>query len=92
MNDRQVVKNLLQALTDRLLYSSPDFAAALKHFDIKTAYQGTLGNPDFAGLREASFYVDVFSAEHPKGRRFTFDTPDDASAFFEGVKDEVVEL
>ncbi|WP_337263709.1 MULTISPECIES: hypothetical protein [unclassified Serratia (in: enterobacteria)] len=89
MNDRQIVSNLLQALTDKLLYSAPEFAAALAHFDIKTTYQGVKGDPDWAGLfgHKGCFYVDVFSAEHPKGQRYEFDHPDDAAAFATGVRE-----
>lgn len=89
MNDRQVVQNLLQAMTDKLLISSTEFVAALTHFDIKTTYQGVKGDPAWAGLfgHKECFYVDVFSAKHPKGQRYEFDHPDDAAAFAAGVRE-----
>ncbi|MEH3581429.1 hypothetical protein POW01_20525 [Enterobacter cloacae] len=94
MTDRQIITNLLQSLTDRLLVSSPEFAAALSHFDIVTTYQGVKGDPDWAGLfdREGCFYVDVFSGSHPKGLRYDFNCPEDASAFAAGVRDGEVIL
>ncbi|WP_048795700.1 MULTISPECIES: hypothetical protein [Serratia] len=94
MNDRQVVQNLLQAMTDKLLISSPEFAATLAHFNIITTYQGVKGDPDWAGLcgREASFYVDVFSASYPKGQRYEFHCPGDAEAFAAGARDGEVIL
>ena len=94
MTDRQVVKALLQALTDKLLISSPEFAAALAHFDLTTTYQGVKGDPDWAGLfgQQGCFYVDVFSAEHPKGLRHEFNCPEDARAFAAGVRDGEVTL
>ena len=42
MTDRNVVKTLLQALTNKLLISSPEFAAALAHFDISKCMKSTL--------------------------------------------------
>jgi hypothetical protein len=37
--DREVVKNLLQYMTEKCLTGSPEFKAALKHFNITTTYQ-----------------------------------------------------
>lgn len=92
MNDRQVVKNLLQAMTNKLLISSPEFAATLAHFDIQTTYEGVKGDPNWASLsgKERCFYVDVFCAKHPKGLRFEFNCPEDAAAFAGGVRDDDV--
>ena len=52
------------------------------------------GDPDWAGLfgQQGCFYVDVFSAEHPKGLRYEFNCPEDASAFAAGVRDGEVTL
>lgn len=94
MNDRDAVKALLQALTSKLLISSPEFAAALAHFDITTIYEGVKGDPDWAGLfgHKGCFFVDVFSAANPKGLRYDFDCRQDAEAFAAGVHDGVVVL
>ena len=53
-------------MTDKLLISSPELAARLAHFNIITTYQGVKGDPGWAGFysREASFYMDVFSASY----------------------------
>lgn len=58
-------------MTDKLLISSPEFAAILVHFNIITTYQGVKGDPDWAGLlgKKGCFYVNVFSAGYPKGRK-----------------------
>lgn len=94
MTDRNVVKTLLQALTNKLLISSPEFAEALAHFEIITTYEGVKGDPDWAGISGAKgwFYVDVFSAAHPKGLRYEFDCPEESAAFAAGVRDGEVVL
>ncbi|MCT4707695.1 hypothetical protein MUA03_17590 [Enterobacteriaceae bacterium H16N7] len=59
MQDRTMVKNLLQYLTDKVLTSSSEFAAALEHFSITTTWQGeTPRGPDEC---DRAFFVDVFS-------------------------------
>ena len=86
MTDRQVVTALLQYMTDKYLNGSRDFKAVLAHFDIRTISRGEIGNPDFNfSGRDACYYVDVYSAEYPDGRRYAFDTRAEAAAFSQGV-------
>lgn len=94
MTDRNVVKNLLQSLTNKLLISSPEFAAALAHFDIITTYEDVKGNPDLARISGTKgwFYVVVFSAAHPRGQRYEFDCPEESAAFAAGARDGEVVL
>lgn len=81
-------------MTDKLLISSPELAAILAHFNIITTYQGVKGDPGWAGFysREASFYMDVFSASYSKGQRYEFHCPGDAEAFAAGARDGEVIL
>lgn len=88
MNDRQAVTQLMQYLSDKLLTSSDAFAQTLRHFDIQTTYEGIMGDPEFAGFAnwKGFFFVDVFSAAHPKGQRFEFDTAEEAKAFASRIR------
>jgi len=79
MQDRTMVKNLLQYMTDKVLTSSPEFAAALEHFSITTTWQGE--TPRGFDERDRAFFVDVFSPDAPTGERHTFSSKEEADAF-----------
>lgn len=85
--DRSVIKALLQKMTDGLLVDTPEFRAAICHFNIGTTYQcvipGRRNGPDFYG-------VDAFcrdSLEHNShGQRSTFRTQEEADAYAESIR------
>lgn len=78
--DRQVVKELLQHLTDKCLTSSEEFRTALKHFNITTTWQASN-----KGLTKTTHLVDVFSPEtidaEPHGKRYAYEDAEYADEF-----------
>lgn len=78
-NSREVVKSLLQYLTDKHLVCSGEFRAAIKHFGITTTYHFASNGID------ESFFVDVFAPsiiDHTRtGLRLEFNTAEEASTF-----------
>lgn len=60
--DREVVKKLLQYMTEKCLTGSPEFKAALKHFNITTTYQAHSINPEYAKIcgRSLYYFVDAY--------------------------------
>lgn len=85
--DRQIIKDLLQSLTDRCLFGSEEFRAAQKHFNITTTYSGQQVSDEVAVLlgKEHNHFVDVLYASridaHPRGERFWFATRKEAVEF-----------
>jgi hypothetical protein len=83
-NDRAVAKQLLQYLTDHMLYSSDEFRAALKHFNVTTTCLHDRGE-FFSTTFRQRFLVDVFSPatidKNPYGVRYEFDHWEQAKAF-----------
>lgn len=69
--DLNVIKNLLQYMSNKCLIGSKEFNEARKHFGITTTYQDKLGE---------NYFVDVF---HSNGdlSRHCFDNENDATAF-----------
>lgn len=78
--DRQIVKALLQHLTDKCLVNSEEFRAALKHFNITTTWQAST-----KGITKTTHLVDVFSPEtidaEPHGKRSVYENLEYADEF-----------
>lgn len=90
--DREVVKTLLQYMTDTCLVYSSEFRAALKHFNITTTYTGHQLSDEMAdifGMNDNHFVI-VYSftnidTEH-HGVRHSFATKAEAEAFAAGER------
>lgn len=82
--DREVVKALLQSMTDTCLFHSDEFRAALKHFNITTTYTGQDVSDEAAFLlgKEHNHFVNVFRPSsidtNPHGERYWFATKAEA--------------
>lgn len=83
--DRAVVKALLQSMTERHLTSSPEFWAALDHFNITTTCQFEKLSPEVLSVfgKKGNFVVDVYSPDTTEAMsvRYEFDSEELASAF-----------
>ncbi len=86
--DREVVRALLQRMTEKHLTSSPEFAEALKHFNIYTAvtYQpSTKSILDKKLVYPMDVYTPETIDENPHGIRFEFESRLEALAKLEEV-------
>lgn len=90
--DREVVKALLQYMTDKCLVCSSEFRAALKHFNITTTYTSQQMTDESAKLFKMNdnHFVVVYSYSdidaEPHGTRHSFATKAEAEAFAAGER------
>lgn len=87
--DREVVKDLLQYMTERGLTGSSQFDAALKHFEVTTVVIHPVREGNF--LRKEEIYsMDVYSPEtidkNPYGVRYEYKSREEALAAIERFK------
>ncbi|EBR3312482.1 hypothetical protein B7I61_21890 [Salmonella enterica] len=75
--DREVVRALLQRLTEKHLTSSPEFAEAIKHFNISTAVTYPPRTPSLLDGKQV-YPMDVYTPEtideNPHGIRIEFES------------------
>lgn len=87
--DRQVVKALLQYLTEKGLTGSEQFRAAIKHFNVSTAITWAARDVGFLN-KELVYEMDVFTPENidsnPHGERRKFKSLGEVEAVREEVK------
>lgn len=87
LQDRAVVKALLQSMTNSCLFHTDEFRAALKHFNITTTYIDQQVSDEAAVLlgKENNHFVDVFRPRtidtHTLGERYWFATKAEAEDF-----------
>ncbi|HFF9357691.1 TPA: hypothetical protein ACGFEA_004268, partial [Escherichia coli] len=80
VQDREVVKNLLQYLTSKNLTGSVEFREALKHFNVTTVYRWENEHS------ERPYVVDVFAPDIECGfERHSFKEKHSADVFCEVV-------